>query len=240
VIENDRVIERIARRYEGRWLQGYARGKLRGDPVFAAAATLLKGASLPVLDVGCGIGLFEFYLRECGFTAPLAGCDFDAAKIAQAQRIARDFADVTFTHADLTVGLPAGECGHVVIFDVLHYLPAAAQRRLLESVAARVAPGGCCLIRDTPRDGSWRFRATQLEEWFIRAISWMKSGAVHYPTVAEVVAPFTARGFTAEVRPLWGRTPFNSHLFILRATAGGPSSAASSPDTSRCADSAAT
>jgi hypothetical protein len=45
----------------------------------------------------------------------------------------------------------------------------------------------------------------------------MKSGAVHYPTIEEVVAPFRARGFTWEVRPLWGRTPFNSHLFILRA-----------------------
>ena len=47
------MIERIARRYEGRWLQGYARGKLRGDPVFAAAFELLKDAPLPVLDI-CG------------------------------------------------------------------------------------------------------------------------------------------------------------------------------------------
>ncbi len=212
------MIDAIAGQYEGRWLQGYARGKLRGDPVFAAAFELLKDAPLPVLDVGCGLGLFEFYLRERGFTAPLAGFDFDAAKIAQAQRIATaEYREVTFTVGNVDDALPAAVPGHVVIFDVLHYLDAPTQRRLLERVAARIAPGGLCLIRATPRDASWRFRVTQAEEWFIRAIRWMKSGAVHFPTTAEIVAPFAARGFTAEVRPLWGRTPFNSHLFVLRA-----------------------
>ncbi len=213
------MIDRIARRYEGRWLQGYARGKLRRDPVFAAVFECLKDEPLPVLDAGCGVGLLEFYLRERGFAAPLHGFDFDAPKIAQAQRIASaHYGGVTFSVAATDHALP-GERGHVVILDVLHYLPADAQRDLLERTAAHVAPGGLCVIRETPRDGSWRFRATQLEERFIHSILWMKSGAVHFPTIDEVIAPFERRGFSAEVRPLWGRTPFNSHLFILRAPA---------------------
>ena len=212
------MIERIARRYEGRWLQGYARGKLRSDPVFAAAFELLKDAPLPVLDIGCGVGLFEFYLRERGYSEALTGFDFDAAKIAQAQRIAAaNHTGVTFTVGDTAQALPAGERGHVVIFDVLHYLDAAAQCELLDRAAERVAPGGLCLIRETPRDGSWRFRVTRIEEAVIHAIFWMKSRAVHFPSVEEVIGPFQRRGFSTEVRPLWGRTPFNSHLFILRA-----------------------
>jgi SAM-dependent methyltransferase len=219
VIEEDRVLERIARRYQGRWLQGYARGKLRSDPVFAAAFELLKEAPLPLLDLGCGIGLFEFYLRERGFAAPLIGCDFDAGKIAHAQRSATAAGDpsIAFRVGDLTQGLPDGDPGHVVLVDVLHYLPVEAQQELLRRVAARVAPGGLCLIRETPRDRSWRFRLTQMEERFIHAITWMKSGAVHFPSAEEVIAPFSAQGFSVEMRPLWGRTPFNSHLFILRA-----------------------
>jgi 2-polyprenyl-3-methyl-5-hydroxy-6-metoxy-1,4-benzoquinol methylase len=218
VIESDRVIERIARRYEGRWLQGYARGKLRSDPVFAAAFELLKDAPLPVLDIGCGVGLFEFFLCERGFAEGLAGFDFDAAKIAQAQQIAaKHYAGVSFSVGDTADSLPSGEHGHVAIFDVLHYLDAPAQRELLERAAERVAPGGLCLIRETPRDGSWRFRVTQIEEAVIHAIFWMKSRAVHFPSVEEVTGPFVRRGFSAEVRPLWGRTPFNSHFFILRA-----------------------
>ena len=45
----------------------------------------------------------------------------------------------------------------------------------------------------------------------------MKSGALHFPTIEEMVMPFERRGFSAEVLPLWSRTPFNSHLIILRA-----------------------
>ncbi len=212
------VIDRIARRFEGRWLRGYVRGKLRGDPIFAAAYKELKDSPEPVLDLGCGIGLFEFYLRERGNRAPLFGWDFDAAKIALAARIATaEYEAVEFAAADFIQALPMMPPGQVVIFDVLHYLPAVAQRSLLEWAAAHVAPGGCCVIRATPRDASWRFRATRLEEWFIHAISWVKSGAVHFATMEEIKAPFVARGFSVDVRPLWGRTPFNSHLLVMRA-----------------------
>lgn len=47
----------ISRRYAGRWLQGYVHGKLRSDPVYAAAAGEIAVRPAPVLDVGCGIDL---------------------------------------------------------------------------------------------------------------------------------------------------------------------------------------
>jgi 2-polyprenyl-3-methyl-5-hydroxy-6-metoxy-1,4-benzoquinol methylase len=212
------IADRIARRFEGRWRQGYVRSKLRTDPVFATAVELLKDAAHPVLDLGCGLGLFGFHFRESGGMAPVHGLDFDAGKIAAAQRVAASHAQgLTFEVGD--VRALDGFRGHVVLFDVLHYLTAAQQAELLTRVAAQVAPGALCLIRATPRDGSWRFRVTQVQEFFLRASCWMKTGAVHYATADEILAPFRARGFACEVRPLWGRTPFNSHLFILRAAA---------------------
>ncbi len=39
------VIERIARQYPGRWLQGYARGKLRSDPIFARRLRVAQGVA---------------------------------------------------------------------------------------------------------------------------------------------------------------------------------------------------
>ena len=210
------IAERIAGHFEGRWLQGYARGKLRRDPVFAAAFQRLKDSPLPVLDVGCGVGLFEFYLRERGFLPPLLGVDFDVAKIAKAQHIAgRAYSDIQFKVGDV---LATGDFrGHVVLFDVLHYLSAERQSALLDHLAGHVAPGALCLIRATPRDTNWRFRFTQVQEFFLRATLWMKSGARHYATGEEIVAPFRARGFACESFPLWGRTPFNSHFFVFRA-----------------------
>lgn len=144
--------------------------------------------------------------------------DFDARKIRRADRVGqRAYRDLTFTTGDVSA---AGDfCGHVVIFDVLHYLDAPRQATLLARVAAQIPPGGCCLIRDTLRDDSWRFRATAFGEFFITAIAWQKAGAVHYPTVEDTCAPFRARGFSCDVRPLWGRTPFNSYLFTFRAPA---------------------
>ncbi len=210
------LIERIASQFDGRWRQGYVRGKLRCDPIFEAAFELLKDSALPVLDVGCGLGLFEFYLREHGFAPPLVGLDFDAGKIVEARRAAAShYREVTFTVGDvLAVG---GFRGHVVLFDVLHYLSAERQTELLDHLAVQVAPGGLCLIRATPRDESWRFRVTQCEEFFLRMTRWMKSRALHYSTVEDILVPFRARGFSTDFRPLWGRTPFNSHLFVLRA-----------------------
>ncbi len=210
------VIDRIAHHYDGRWRQGYVRGKLRSDPAYAAVWPLLQDSPLPVLDVGCGIGLLEFYLREHGFLPPITGIDFDASKIAQAQYIAgRAYRDLAFVVGDVLV--TGGFRGNVVLLDVLHYLPAARHAPFLEHLASLVAPGAVCIIRATPRDETWRFRVTQLQEVLLHAVRWMKSGAMHYPAVEDVVAPFRARGFACEVRPLWGRTPFNSHLFVFRA-----------------------
>lgn len=210
------MIQHIVRQYKGLWLRGYVGGKLRHDPIYPAALALLRGSDLPVLDVGCGLGLFEFYLREGGYAGPLIGVDFDERKIRRANLVAaRCYAGMTFTVDDV---LDTGEfCGHVVVVDVLHYLRREHQARLLERAAAQVAPGGYCLVRDTLRDDSWRFRVTQCEEMFLRASAWMRSGAVHYPEVDDVMAPFRARGFECAVNPLWGGTPFNSYLFTFRA-----------------------
>ena len=192
------------------------RGKLRSDPVFPAVWQLLQDSPLPVLDVGCGIGLLAFYLRERGFLPPLTGIDFDAPKIAQAQYIAgRSYRDLTFQVGDILD--TSGARGNVVLLDVLHYLPCAQHVAFLDRLAGLVAPGGVCVIRATPRDATWRFRVTQFQEFVLHAVRWMKSRALHYPAIEDIVAPFRARGFSCEVRPLWGRTPFNSHLFVFRA-----------------------
>lgn len=210
------MIQHIVRQYKGPCLRGYVGGKLRHDPIYPAALALLRDSGLPVLDVGCGLGLLAFYLREGGYAGRIVGVDSDQRKIRHAQLVAAGgYAGLTFTVGDV---LDTGEFrGNVAVLDVLHYLRPEHQARLLERAAAQVAPGGYCLIRDTLRDASWRFRVTQCEEALIKAFAWIRSGGVHYPEVDDVMAPFRARGFECAVSPLWGATPFNSYLFTFRA-----------------------
>lgn len=216
LIEERAIIEKIANHFTGsRWLQGYVRGKLRTDPAYRAVLDLLRQHPQSVLDIGCGLGLLSFYLRENGFREPVLGVDSDAKKIAKAGDIAAaHYKGLTFEPTDareVSVNYSA-----VVMLDVLHYLNAEAQRSLLQAVAEKIPPGGIVIIRNTPRDSSWRYILTWMEEVFVRVVGWIRgAGIIHFPTVEEVADPFRQRGYGEEIRPLWGRTPFNSHLFVF-------------------------
>lgn len=210
------LITRIAHRYPRFYMRSYARRKLQTDPVYEAVRQRLQGCSLPVLDIGCGIGLCELYLREHGYTGPMFGIDPDAGKIELACRAAATYHDVMFESRD---GAEAMDItGHVVMLDVLHYFTVEVQAEVLTRIAARIPAGGWCVIRATPIDSGWRFRCTQWEERFAHAIRWMRRPAMAFPTREAVVAPFERAGFTSEVRPLWGHTPFNSYLFAFQRT----------------------
>lgn len=207
----------IAQRYPGRLWRGYAHGKLAGDPVYAAAAALLAGASPhPVLDIGCGLGLLGQYLHQCGLLHGYLGIDLDARRIEAGRIAAAALAPppLRLECGDATQ-LPAFH-GHVAMLDVLHYLPAAGQAALLRTAAARLAPEGVLLIRNVLREPNWRFHATRVEEWFLRVSGQMRVGAQHYPAADEMRATLEPLGLAVTIRPLRGRTPFNSYLVVAR------------------------
>ncbi len=202
-----------------RWQQGYVAGKLRTDPVYAAVLAAMKGRPGPLWDAGCGLGLLPFFLREHGWHGPVVGTDLDVKKVAQGNRVAQDhYADVELRVGSITEP-PQDFRGDVALLDALHYVTAEEQQRVLEQIRGAVPPGGQCLIRFSARDRSWRYYATLLEEYWIRGIGWIRGGQLHFPSRAEVEGGFLADGWTTEIRPLWGRTPFNSYLLLARRPA---------------------
>lgn len=209
--------QRIANLYDPLLQRGYVSGKLATDPVYAAAAALLDESSLPLLDIGCGIGLLGQYLNAQGGVRRYFGLDHDARKIAAgrlaAQRAGLDEV-MELQHVD------AGELppvhGDVVLLDVLHYLPARRQPSLLRSAARHLAPQGCLIIRNVLREKNWRFHATRVEEFFLHASGWISGGAQHYPSAGELRAPLEDAGLDVRIEPLHGHTPFNSYLIVAR------------------------
>lgn len=200
---------------DSRFLHGYAKGKAGWDPAYPAVAEILSKSPHPVLDIGCGVGLLAAYLRESGCRQPLLGIEPDAAKVAMAAaRVASAYPALEFRTGDAR-SLPEFS-GDVVMLDVLHYMDPAAQLAVLQQIAPRIAPGGCALIRTTFRDRSWRYYATLFEEAIVRVTGWIRGGRCLFPTRENVTAPFAGPEWDVHVRPMWGRTPFNSHLVEIR------------------------
>jgi 2-polyprenyl-3-methyl-5-hydroxy-6-metoxy-1,4-benzoquinol methylase len=214
--EHEAACARVAAQFSQLWLRSYVGSKLRRDPAYPAAYELLRDSSEPILDIGCGVGLLGFYLRERGCRQPLIGLDLDVRKIEQGQRIAQaHYADVDLRHQDVQQALPEFS-GNIVLFDVLHYLPRAAQTMLLTHLADCISPGGFLVLRDCPRDNRPRFWMTFIAEKFAQIVSWNLNTSLHFPSPEKIMEPFRGDSFERESRPLWGKSPFNNYLFIFR------------------------
>lgn len=221
--ENVVSIRKLARLYGHHWHFFYALTKLRTDPLYGAVhgALAQAPAGLPLLDLGCGLGLLAFYLRERGFDAPIVGADYDLRKIRHAQRIVADhgYENLSFRLADAREGVPDFS-GNVTILDILQFFREDEQTRLLEAAARSVAPGGSLVIRSTLRNASWRFRVNHAGDLFARLTLWMKAAPVHYPTREFLDTTLRRCGLEGVITPLWGRTPFNNYLATYRRPVG--------------------
>ncbi|HEY0141403.1 MAG TPA: methyltransferase domain-containing protein [Thermoanaerobaculia bacterium] len=215
-MNRDAVARALGSRYATPYLRNYVRWKVAMDPVYEGVAERLREHHLPLVDVGCGVGLMVFYLRESGFDGPIVGIDFDEGKIAAANEMASRYEHTEFRTGDARAPLPEGHS--VLILDVLQYFETAGQQVTLRNAARVVPEGGVVIIRSGVRDKSWRYRLSWLSDTFGRAIRWMQAERLVIPTREEIEGAF-AEGFEKEVVPLWGRTPFNNYLFIFRRAA---------------------
>ena len=214
--EHESARTRVAAHFSEHWLRRYVASKLRRDPIYPAAYELLRSSKEPILDVGCGLGLLAFYLRERGCSQPIVGVDVDARKVRRAASIAQScYENVSFREEDVQEAM-ANFSGNIALFDLLHYLPFARQKSLLSHLATCVAPGGMLIVRDCPHDTSPRFWMTYLAEKFAQLISWNLKASLHFPSRASMNEIFGEQKFDRESRPLWGATPFNNYLFIFR------------------------
>lgn len=211
----DAAMYRIANSYE-HWLQRrYVKGKLATDPAYAATAALIKHRPMPLLDIGCGIGLLGQYLHARGIVTRYLGVDSDPRKIEAGNRALRQAGldgVLQLRQTDGTSQQPIR--GHVALLDVLHYLPRDGQHALLDNAIAHLAPGGLLVIRNVLRERSWRYAYTRVSEFFLSASGWMRVGAQHYPSADELRRQLETAGLTVTIRSLHGKTLFDSYLLV--------------------------
>jgi uncharacterized protein (DUF2062 family) len=154
--------KRTVQRYRGapRADRMYVAAKLASDPIAAELARL--GRLGDVFDAGSGRGQLALLAVELGVVRSLVGIDWDERKVKVACLAARDSA--RFETADLrAVELVPASADTVMLLDVLHYLPAPDQDRILERVAPCLRPGGRLVLRDVDgaERGTWLGRAAE-------------------------------------------------------------------------------
>jgi len=205
----------FASRYPTPFLRSYARVKIATDPVYAAVFDLLRDSTEPLLDIGCGVGVLALYLREQGFRGTIHGIDHDERKIAVARKVVGADESLLLSVGDART--PPAFRGNVVLLDVLHYFDDADQSLILRNAAKA---GGMIIIRDAIRDGSLRCHMTYTQETLARVGGWLKAERLHFPTREAIERSFNS-DFREEVRPMWGRMPFNNYLFVFRRSSSG-------------------
>jgi uncharacterized protein (DUF2062 family)/2-polyprenyl-3-methyl-5-hydroxy-6-metoxy-1,4-benzoquinol methylase len=228
------LVRRAADRYlvTGITAWEFAKGKLRGDPVYRA---VLAGGLLPsggtLVDVGCGQGLMLALLAEARaawasgrwpsslpppplFDA-LAGIE-TRARIARMARRALD-RDATIVEGDARRHVPPGGARALLFFDVLHMMAGADQEQLLRAMAPSLEPGGVILVRETDASAGWRFAAVRAGNRLKAIVTGNWRQTFHFRTVAEWTACFEALGFRVQHRGAGEGTPFANELFVLSA-----------------------
>jgi 2-polyprenyl-3-methyl-5-hydroxy-6-metoxy-1,4-benzoquinol methylase len=111
-----------------------------------------------LLDVGCGFGLFAAYFGQTHPRRRIVGVDPDERRIGLARRVAEGvgLADHVFHVGDVRDAPLDGPFDAAYVLDVMHHLPRADQRPVLERLRSLLVPGGVLVVKDIttePRAG---------------------------------------------------------------------------------------
>jgi 2-polyprenyl-3-methyl-5-hydroxy-6-metoxy-1,4-benzoquinol methylase len=116
-----------------------------------------------ILDVGCGFGLFAAYFGQTHPRREIIGIDPNASRIAMAERVARSLGLTrhSFLTGDVRDAKLEGPFAAVYMLDVMHHIPADAQRAVLERLYDELAPGGVLLMKDITTEPHYQLLFTE-------------------------------------------------------------------------------
>ncbi len=230
---SDELIDAAASLYRatGKFPFHFARGKLRGDPVFLAVieSGLIKNG-MTVLDLGCGQGLLFALLHAAesqyqrgswldDWPAPALGLDLHGIELRESEvMIARKAlgSSANITPLDLGEAWEIPRADVVALFDVLHYMDGEAQVDLIKRIARSITPGGLLLVRDADASAGFSFRFTHFAERIAAIFRGHFRQRFHFRSRAQWNELFADCGFAIETLPMSEGTPFANVLWVAR------------------------
>jgi 2-polyprenyl-3-methyl-5-hydroxy-6-metoxy-1,4-benzoquinol methylase len=230
-----RLLDAAAQPYKqaGKFAWHFARGKLSGDPVFTEIFRLgLIAPAAHVVDIGCGQGLLSAWLMAAQTlgrsaqwpadwaAAPLGvsvqGIELMRADVLRAQQaLAANSDRYAFEVGDMcTTAFDKAQV--VVILDVLHYVPYAAQDEVLARVRNALAPKGLLILRIGNADGGLGFTVSNWVDRLIFFARGHSTSKLYCRTEIDWTAALKKLGFQVEAKPMSQGTPFSNVLLLAR------------------------
>ena len=146
--------EQIVGRYKdlGLYTRVYTALRWKYVPFEEMEAQLPKEG--PLVDFGCGEGLFVNFLALASPVRRMTGVDLNDRRLERARHAARGLDNARFLCADaLTVDLPEG-LRAASFSDFLHHTTDEFQDKLLARAAKALVPGGMLLLKEIPKERS--------------------------------------------------------------------------------------
>ncbi len=136
-----------------RWDRQYKKGKWDGlkDPSEAKRyATIIKymdyskNPNPSILDLGCGEGVLNEYLKDSHEYSSFLGIDFSKVSIHKAEQ--KKFRNAEFKCADLHFFVPEEKYDIIVFNEAFYYINQKEREKVVMRMAASLEPGGIFIV----------------------------------------------------------------------------------------------
>jgi 2-polyprenyl-3-methyl-5-hydroxy-6-metoxy-1,4-benzoquinol methylase len=215
----------------GKFAWHFARGKLSGDPVFQEI--LQRGLIAPnshVIDIGCGQGLLSAWLHAAETLAAMGswpvdwkaapngvtvkGIELMPSDVARARKALETEQDrFTFETGDMcTTAFEKAQT--IVILDVLHYVPFAAQEDVLQRVKEALSPNGLLILRIGDADAGLGFKISNWVDNIVFFCRGHKLSRLYCRSLEDWLVLLGNTGFKVDAKPMSEGTPFSNVLLL--------------------------
>lgn len=171
----------------------------------------------PLLDVGCGHGLFSLAMAGADPLRRIVGIDPSPGKIEVARRVGAPYGNVQFREG-IVESIEGETFTAITVLDVLYLLPDDQKKSLLAACRRLLAPHGTLVVKTNDTHPAWRFQVARLQEKLMTGAGLtLGTGELHFRSCAENAALLREAGFAVEIHHLAHWSPYPHTLFVARA-----------------------
>jgi cyclopropane fatty-acyl-phospholipid synthase-like methyltransferase len=168
----------------------------------------------PVLDIGCGFGLFSLYYASTGPRRLLRGLDVNPRRVAMARRAAARLGldNVAYETGDARDFKGDGEVSAAYMLDIVHHVPPASVPPLLRALRRTLTPGGRLLVKDVDTRPAPK-------RWFTWLLDRAMAPAtpVHYWSAGDLTQALGDAGFVVRRHLMIDLLPYPHVLYVCEA-----------------------